>query len=274
MTTTASAELHAAPRQEIETQPVTIRRAINAEWVKFRTLRSSWAVLVAAIVGMIAIALIVAFNTRKLSPQLQPNDLAPSASLQGYYLGQLLIGSLGVLFVTGEYSTGMIRSSFAAIPKRLPVLWAKLVVFICIIAVAMTATSLIAFLSAQGLLSRYRPGFSLNDPHVLRVVIGTGIYLTLVGTLGGAIGWILRNTPGALVAYFATIVVLPILFGNVLGTWGKHVAEFMPSSAGASYSTSLAEPPSLSPLTGLGVLIAWVAAALAVAVIQLRRRDA
>ena len=59
----------------------------------------------------------------------------PSATLQGYYLGQLLIGALGVLFVTGEYSTGMIRSTFAAVPKRLPVLWAKLVVFVAVTAV-------------------------------------------------------------------------------------------------------------------------------------------
>jgi ABC-2 type transport system permease protein len=261
-------------RAEVRTDPVTLRRVITAEWIKFRTLRSSWAVLGAALIGMVIIALIVGYNTRRLSPNLQPDDLAPSATLQGYYLGQLLIGALGVLFVSGEYSTGMIRSTLAAVPRRLPVLWAKLIVFISLIAVSMTAISVVAFLCAQAVIGHSRTGFSLSDPGVLRVVIGTGVYLTLVGVLGSALGWIVRSTPGALVAYFATVLVLPVLFGTVLGSWGKHVAQFMPSTAGASFSTSIHESPSLSPWTGLGVLIAWVALAVAIAAVQLRRRDA
>jgi ABC-2 type transport system permease protein len=261
-------------RAEVRTYPVTLRRVIAAEWIKFRTLRSSWAVLGAALIGMVIIALIVGYNTRHLSPNLQPDDLAPSATLQGYYLGQLLIGALGVLFVSGEYSTGMIRSTLAAVPRRLPVLWAKLIVFISLIAVSMTAISVVAFLCAQAVIGHSRTGFSLSDPGVLRVVIGTGVYLTLVGVLGSALGWIVRSTPGALVAYFATVLVLPVLFGTVLGNWGKHVAQFMPSTAGASFSTSIHESPRLPPWTGLGVLIAWVALAVAIAAVQLRRRDA
>jgi ABC-type transport system involved in multi-copper enzyme maturation permease subunit len=258
----------------VRTYPVTLRRAVASEWIKFRTLRSSWAVLGLALVGMVGIALIVAYNTRQLSPNLQPDDLAPSSTLQGYYLGQLLIGALGVLFVSGEYSTGMIRSTLAAVPKRLPVLWAKLVVFVSLIAVSMIVISIVAFVAAQALIGNYRTGFSLSDPGVLRVVIGTGVYLTLVGVLGGALGWIVRSTPGALVAYFAAVLVLPVLFGNVLGNWGKHVAQFMPSTAGASFSTSIHEAPSLAPWTGLAVLVAWVVAAVAVAAVQLRHRDA
>ena len=207
-------------------------------------------------VGMVVIGLIVAFNTRHVTPQVQPEDLVPSATLQGYYLGQLLIGALGVLFVTGEYSTGMIRSTMAAVPRRLPVLWAKLLVFLGITAVCMIPISVVAFLSAQGVLSRYRTGFSLGDPGVLRVVLGTGIYLTLVGLIGMALGWIVRSTPGALVAYIASVLVLPAIFGNVLGTWGKHIAEYLPSTAGASFSTTLHEPPSLAPWPGLAVMVA------------------
>ena len=96
----------------------------------------------------------------------------PSATLQGYYLGQLLIGALGVLFVSGEYSTGMIRSTLAAVPRRLPVLWAKLVVFVSLIAVSMIAVSIVAFLCAQAVIGLSRTGYSLTDPGVLRVVIG------------------------------------------------------------------------------------------------------
>jgi ABC-2 type transport system permease protein len=278
MSSTATATHPVMPASEpmvtVDSKPVTLRRSITAEWIKFRTLRSTLAVLAVAVVGLVVIALIVAFNTRHLTAKIQPDDAVPSSTLQGYYLGQLLIGALGVLFVTGEYSTGMIRSTFAAVPKRLPVLWAKLIVFAAITTTAMVATCLIAFVTAQGLLSHYRTGYSLGDAGVLRIVIGTGLYLTLVGIIGAMLGWIVRSTPGSLIAYIALILVLPGIFANVLGGWGKHVAEFMPSEAGGAFIRSISEPPTLSPWTGLGVLILWVLAGVAIAAVQLRRRDA
>jgi ABC-type transport system involved in multi-copper enzyme maturation permease subunit len=270
----AAAEREQAPG--VEAQPVTLRRVIKSEWIKFWTLRSTWLVLGAAVAGMVVLALVVAYNTRHLTSNLQANDIAPSSTLQGYYLAQLLIGALGVLFVSGEYGTGMIRSTLVAVPRRLPVLWAKLAVFVTVTATSMVAVSVVAFLCAQALLSHYRTGYSLTEPGVLRVVIGTGIYLTLVGMIGGALGWIVRSTPGALVAYFAVVLVLPVLFGDALGTWGKEVAQFLPSQAGASFSTSIPESPaySLSPWVGLLVLAGWAVVALAVAAGVLRRRDA
>lgn len=261
-------------RGGVHTLPVTLPRVINSEWIKFRTLRSSWAVLGAAVVGMELIALLVAYNTRHLSPTLQPDDLVPSASMQGYYLGQMLIGALGVLFVSGEYSTGMIRSTFAAVPRRLPVLWGKLIVFSAVTCVAMVLVSVVAFVSAQAVTARYRSGYSLSDPGVLRVVLGTGLYLVLVGLIGGALGWIVRSTPGSLVAYFATVLVLPVLFGNVLGNWGKNIAQFLPSEAGRSFVSSLHQPYSLAPSVGAAVLIGWVVVAVGVAVLRVRTRDA
>jgi ABC-type transport system involved in multi-copper enzyme maturation permease subunit len=224
---------------------------------------------------MLVLAMVVAYNTRHLTSNLQANDIAPSATLQGYFLAELLIGALGVLFVSGEYSTGMIRSTLVAVPRRLPVLWAKLVVFVTITAVSMITVSIVAFVSAQALLSHYRTGFSLSDPGVLRVVIGTGVYLTLIGMIGAALGWIVRSTPGALVTYFAIVLVLPVLFGDALGNWGKEVAQFLPGQAGASFSTSIPESSySLSPWVGLLVLAGWVAVALSIAAGVLRRRDA
>ena len=273
VTPPSAARRAAAP--DAAAQPVTLRRVIRSEWIKFWTLRSTWAVLGAAVVGMLVLAVVVAYNTRHLTSNLQANDIAPSSTLQGYFLGELLIGALGVLFVSGEYSTGMIRSTLVAVPRRLPVLWAKLVVFVTITAVSMVTVSIVAFVSAQALLSHYRTGFSLSDPGVLRVVIGTGVYLTLVGMIGAALGWIVRSTPGALVAYFAIVLVLPVLFGDALGNWGKEVAQFLPGQAGASFSTSIPDSSySLSPWVGLLVLAGWVALALAIAAGVLRRRDA
>ena len=259
-------------RPRVESQPVNTRRAISSEWIKFRTLRSTWAVLGAAVVAMVLVGLIVAYNTRHLSAELAANDIAPSGPLQGF--GQLLMGSLGVLFVSGEYSTGMIRSTLAAIPKRVPVLWAKLVVFIAVAGTSMIVISFVAFLAAEGLLSHYRTGFSLGGPGVLRVVLGTGIYLTLIGVIGSVLGWIVRSTPGALVAFVGVVIVLPVLFGDALGNWGKHVAEFLPSSAGAAFAESVPDGLSLAPWWGVVVLMGWVLLGLAVSVVLLRRRDA
>jgi ABC-type transport system involved in multi-copper enzyme maturation permease subunit len=258
----------------VPTEPVTLRRVVTSEWIKFRTLRSTLIVLAAAILGMLVVALLVAWNTRHLTPNIDANDHVQSSTMQGYYLGQLLIGALGVLFVTGEYSTGMIRTTFTAVPRRVPVLWAKLVVFVTVTLISMIVSCVVAFVGSQALISHYRPAYSLTGPGVPRVVLGTAVYLTLIGMVGAALGWIVRSTPGALVAYVAVILVIPVLFGAVLGSWGKHVAEYLPSSAGAAFINTVPESPSLSPWTGLGVLAVWVVLALMAAFVQLRRRDA
>ena len=260
-------------RRVVESQPVTVRRAIASEWVKFRTLRSSGFMLAGASIGMVAIGMIVGWNTRRISPSLDPEDIVASAVLQGYYLGQLLIGALGVLYVSGEYSTGMIRSTMAAVPRRIPVLMAKSVVFVTVTSVTIIPCCVIAFVSGQGIISRSRVGFSLGDPGVLRLVLGTGLYLVCIGVIGAACGWLVRNTPGALVSYFAIILVLPGIFGNVLGNWGKDVAQYFPSEAGRSFVSSLPLPFTLSTWAGFTVLIAWVVIGLAASALSLRQRD-
>jgi uncharacterized integral membrane protein len=258
----------------VESQPVTFARVLASEWVKFRSLRSSWAVLAGAVFGMVLIALLIAYNTRHVAANIQANDLAASSPLQGWYLGMYLIGALGVLFVTGEYGTGMIRSTLTAVPKRLPVLWAKLVVFVTVTLVAMIAASFVAFLAAEAFISHYRDGFSLGDPGVLRVVVGTGVFLTLLGMFGAGLGWIIRNTPGALVTYFALLVALPVVFASFLGGWGKTVAEYFPIYAGGSFVQSFRDPSTLAPWPGLLVVVLWVVVTLTIAAVVLRRRDA
>ena len=274
----STASIGLAPRPSttravVQSQPVTLPRAIKSEWIKFRSLRSSWAVLGGAVAGMLLVGLIVAYNTRHLTGNQDANDLAPSATLQGYYLGQLLIGALGVLFVSGEFSTGMIYSTFAAVPKRIPVLWAKLVVFVAVTAVSMVTISVISFLAAQAVIGHYRAAYSLSDPGVWRVVLGTGLYLTLVGVIGGMIGWIVRSTPGSLVTYFALMLVLPVL-GELFGPSGRRLTQYLPGPAGSAFAASVSEPPHLSAIAGLLVLCAWVAAGIIVATVSLRRRDA
>lgn len=253
--------------------PVTLRGVLASEWLKFRSLRSTVLVLLAAMTAMVAFGAIIGHNTRDVTG-LDPEDVVASGPLQGYYLGQLLIGSLGVLVVSGEYSSGMVRATFAAVPRRLPVLLAKILVFTVVVGLAMVAASIVAFLVAQTQLSGYRPTYSLSTPSVLRVVVGTGIYLTLIGLLGGALGWIVRSTPGALVALIGIILVVPVLLLLFRGAWAQDVYSWLPTGAGSAFSTSLRVPHELAPWTGLAVMVGWVAVAYVVAAVLLRRRDA
>lgn len=254
------------------TQGVTFPRVVRSEWIKFRSLRSSWYMLLAAVAALPVLGFVVAYNTRNLNG-VAAEDAVPSAVLQGYLLAELLVGVLGVLVVSGEYGTGMIRSTVGAVPGRVPVVLAKAVVLGTVTLLPLAVTSLATFLGAQAFLSRYHPGFSLSDPGALRVVLGTAAYLALIGLLGGAIGWILRSTAGGIAALLALVLVVPVLFGGLLGNWGKDVAQFLPSNAGEAFIQSLSGDHMLAAWTGLGVLVAWVVAGLAVAAVQLRRRD-
>lgn len=255
---------------------VTFARVLNAEWIKFRTLRSSWYTLFAGVAAMIAIGLIVAYATGTSNwATLDPEDTAGSATLQGYLLAQLLIGVLGVLFVSGEYGTGMIHSTFAAVPRRLPVVGAKAIVFGALALVVMTATSFVTFFAAQAVLSGYGHSASISDPGVLRAVAGVGVYLALIGLLGGAIGWIVRSTAGAIAGLMGLLLVIPPLVGLLPQSgFVDTVSKYLPSNAGESFVSSIPVSGMLSAWVGIAVLAAWVAVGLTAAAVVVRRRDA
>lgn len=252
---------------------LTWRRVARSEWLKFTTLRSTWAVLATAVATMLAFSIVFGYHARHLAG-LAPEDSAPSAVLQGYYLAQLLLTSLGVVFVSGEYATGGIRSTFTAVPRRLPVLAAKTVVLAATVLVTMLAATVVAFLLGRAVIAHHRPAAALTDPGVPRVVIGTAVYLAAVTLIGSAIGWLVRSTPGALVTAAGLILVLPGLASTVLGEAGEHVAALLPVGAGSTFASSAPPPASLTPLAGLIVLLSWVVALLALAAIRLRHRDA
>ncbi len=255
-------------------QNVTFPRVVASEWIKFRTLRSSWIVLASALVAMIAIGALIGYNTGlHWSGNLDPEDRVASAPLQGLYLAQLLIGVLGVLFVSGEYSTGMIRSTLAAVPRRLPVLGAKTLVYGVICLVTLIPASFAAFFAAQASLRHYGHGTALGAPTALRVIIATGVYLALIGLFGSALGWIVRSTPGGISLFVAILLVLPGILSVLPGQWVKDAVKYLPGEAGASFYSTLQADNSLSSGTGLLVLVIWVLGALAVAGGLLMRRD-
>jgi ABC-2 type transport system permease protein len=257
---------------------ITLLRVMHSEWIKFRSLRSSYITLAATAVITIGFSALICWaNVSRWDrlPAAEKAGFVPvEESLRGYFLAQMAVGVLGVLIVTGEYSTGMIRASLSAVPKRLPVLWSKTVVFGAIVWVVNTVCVLIAFFVGQSILSGKHLDTTLSAAGVTRVVLGTALYLTAVGLLAVGIGTMLRNTAGGIASVFGLLLVVPLLAEALPSSWRDNIAPYLPSSAGQSLATLHPVSPSLAPWTGFGVLCVYVAVALIGAAVVLKRRDA
>jgi len=255
---------------------VTFSRSVNSEWIKLVSLRSSWITFAAALVAVIGLGALISAVTNSHWSQMNPIERAHfdpvGRSLGGVELAQLAIGVLGVLVVTGEYATGMIRSSLMAVPRRWPVLGAKLLVFAACTFVLSIIASFVAFLLGQQLLGSH--GTTLGAPHVLRAVIGVALYLTVVAALAVGLGFILRNTAGGIATFVGLMLVLPGVARLLPDSWQPHVLPYLPSNAGASVWAVHPDTGMLGTWTGFGVFCAWAAAALAGGLVVLKRRDA
>lgn len=260
------------------TVKVTQARVVVSEWIKMRSLRSTvWTLIVAVglFVGVgIVVGLVFSSRWTHMRPQEQLRFDPTEDTLRGAFFAQLAIGVLGVLMITGEYSTGMVRATMSAVPKRLPVLWAKLGVFTAVATVSMIASSFAAFLIGQALLAPTAPHTTLAAPGVLRAVIGAGLYLSVVGILGLALGFIIRNTAGAISALFGVLLILPIIGELLPEDWAQHVVGYLPSNAGQQLMTLHPDPYMLAPLNGFALFVGYAIAAIAVAAVVVKRRDA
>lgn len=261
---------------DIRRERVTFPRAVNAEWIKLVSLRSSWITFAAAFVAVVGLGALISAVTNAHWAQMNPIERANfdpvGRSLGGVELAQLAIGVLGVLVVTGEYATGMIRSSLMAVPRRWPVLGAKLLVFTACTFVLSIIAAFVAFLLGQQLLGTH--GTTLSAPHVLRAVIGVALYLTVVAALAVGLGFILRNTAGGIATFVGLMLVLPGIARLLPDSWQPHVLPYLPSNAGASVWAVHPETGMLGTWTGYLVFCAWAAAALVLGLVVLKRRDA
>jgi ABC-type transport system involved in multi-copper enzyme maturation permease subunit len=279
MTTDTLVKPAAAPRHSAGGDlKVTQWRVIRSEWVKFWSLRSSYIALGCTVLGMIAFGALFAGVTASrwaTMPARFRDGFDPTGtSLQGFALAQLVIGVLGVLIVSGEYSTGMIRSSMAAAPKRLPVVWGKAIVFTAIAFVSAEVASFVSFYVGQALLSSQHIQTTLSAPEVLRAVFGTGLYLTGVGLLGVGFGWIIRNTAGGIATLVGLLLILPELVRALPQSWQDHIDKYLPSNAGMAVTAVQSDPGTLAPWTGFLVFCVYLVVALAAALVLVRRRDA
>lgn len=266
------------PRPAAVRGRVTQARVLHSEWVKLRTLRSTFFTLLAATVAMTGTGpLFSAVTSDRWSAMTAAERAAidPTAlSLIGFFLAQLAVGVLGVLVITGEYSTGMIRATFSAVPRRLPVLWAKAAVFAAVTWALMTTACLTAFLAGQALMSSTGAGASLNDPGVTRAVLGTGLYLTVVALLSVGVGAVVRTTAGGVAAVFGLLLVLPELVKALPASWAERVSPWLPGNAGHAIAVLRPDALTLAPWTGLTVFCLYAASALVGAAVVLTRRDA
>jgi ABC-type transport system involved in multi-copper enzyme maturation permease subunit len=284
MTTTLekTAPVTAKHRPAPSNLKVSQARVVHSEWIKFRSLRSTLITMAAGTAAVIGLGLLsAAFASGTLSSPNRggpPTSADPTAiSLSGVMLAQLIIGSLGVMMTAGEYTTGMIRSSLAAVPKRLPVLWGKATVFAGVTFALMLVASLIAFLGGQAILSGAgAPSASLGDAGVLRAITGAALNLTGVGLMGVALGALLRSTAGAISTLFGLVLILPGLLSLLPSSWNANISPYLPSSAIRAFTTIHAQAGStaLSPGAGIAVFAGWVVVLLAGAAVLLKRRDA
>ena len=253
---------------------VTQVRVVISEWTKFRSLRSTVYTLLIAVVLMIGLGALFTAIAAGQPGGLDPGQSAVSTSLTGTFFAQLAVGVLGVLLISGEYSTGMIRSSLTVVPRRLPMLWGKIAVFAGVVLVTMLLASVAAFLVGQALLSGHQLDASLSDPGALRSVVGAALYVTVAGMTALAFGALLRNTAAAITTFVAVFFVIPPLTLLLPASLTDHFVQYLPSSIGSVLTGGTPGDDSLAPWTGFGLLCGYAAVLIGLAAWRLRRADA
>jgi ABC-2 type transport system permease protein len=257
---------------------VTQMRVILSEWTKLRSVRSTrWSLLVAVLIttGLpCLIAAVTSSHWGSMSPHEQANRHPLEIALFPVNLSQLAIGVLGVLVITGEYSTGMIRASMTAVPKRLPVLWAKVAVYATVTFVLMLPSVLIAFFASQAIMSHHHPlQISFSAPGVARTVIGGALYLMVVAVFTVGLGAILRNTAGGIATFAGIIFVIPPLMNVLPTSWNNAISPYLPSNAGRAVFSLTHGSDSLAPWPGFALFCGYAILTIAIAAVLLLRRD-
>src|SRR5215467_13710762 len=257
----------------MSTLRVTQVRVMRSEWTKLRTQPGALWSLLGVVILIVAFGILYSLLRAARPPHgAAVSSFDPvSVSLAGVQLAQIAAGVLGVLLITSEYASGLIRTTLAAVPRRLPTLWGKAAV---LVAVSVPA-ALAVFLAGQSILGRQHLSVSLGDPGVVRAVIGGALYLAVAGLLGLALGTLLRSTAGGVSALFGLLFAIPIVVGFMPGGLSDEIGKYLPGAAGLAVTTVQPDPAtSLAPWTGFGVFCAYAVVLLGSAAVRMRRGDA
>lgn len=256
-----------------------LRGVIRSEWTKMRTVRSTTWTLFATVVLSLGIGALACWAVSSHWDRMSVLDRLTfdptSQSLTGLLFGQLALGILGILVVSAEYSTGSIRATLSAVPRRPLVVVGKAVVYGVVALVVGEIVSLVAFEIGQAVLSGGpAPHSALGDPGVLRAVVGGGLYLTALGLLAVGLGWIIRHTAGAIATFVGILLILPLILAALPTSFRDAIGKFLPANIGATM-TSVRQPQhAFGPWQSFGLLCAYAAVALVVGAWLLVTRDA
>lgn len=257
---------------------------VRSEWIKVRTLRSTWWTLGVAAAVFVLFALMIAASSGYVVDETGtvPANYQAEATVVGYMFAQLAIAVFGALSITGEYSTGAIRSTYAAVPKRTPALVAKALIVLLVGAVVSVLTVGVTYLVTNPIFGSHGISVDFGDPDVWRVLGGVVLYLAAIGVFSLGVGTVLRNSTGAIFTLVAIIFVLPMVV-QIAGymanlKWLLNIGQFLPSEAGGrlfgmSTVSSYDGSHLLGPWQGFGVLVAWVVVFGIAAVVTTKRRD-
>ncbi|MGH9055387.1 MAG: ABC transporter permease, partial [Acidimicrobiales bacterium] len=249
----------------------------RSEWTKLRTLRSTyWCLIVAAVLGIGVGALISALSASHYAtdPSVHLGWNPTDRSLRSLLIAQLAFAVLGVIIVSGEYSTGMIRTSLAAVPKRIRMFSAKYLVFTAVVLLAGEIISFVTYLVGQALISGNAPSSNLGDHLVLRAVIGAGLYLALLALVSAAIGTIFRHAAAGIGVIIAILLVLPGVGQALPESWSQPIEKYWPTNAGERVVILVRDPHTLAAWTGFLDMAVFTALVIALAWWLLERRDA
>jgi len=252
---------------------------LGSEWTKLTTVRSTvWTLLATAVVGIGLGALVTSaqasrWATRSLAAQVTFDPTR--SSLAGLLFAQLAIGVLGILVMSAEYSTGTIRATFSAVPRRPLVLLAKVAVFGTVTLVVGEIVSFVAFFIGQRILTGKAPTATLSDPGVLRAVASGGLYLLALGLLALGLASIIRVTAAAISTFVGLLFILPIIADVLPSSFTSDIGRFLPANIGTvMMSAHYHGTDPFGPWTSFGLLCAYAALALLVGGVLLVHRDA
>jgi len=284
---------------------VTFTGVLRGEWIKFRSLMSTRLLLIFTLVAVVGVGAMaawlrgqvvhefmlhgagagprgeggtgVAMTLSQAEAAAAANGLniygIPNAGLQ---IGILILGALAVLFIASEFSTGMIRSSMSAVPKRLPVFWAKAIVLVVVSYVVTLVASLLTFLVSIPILNNYGIGMNFGIDGVVHGIFTGGLYVAGVALMGLSLGTLLRNNAGGIIVLVVLFFVLPFatqLLGLVPGDFWKYVNQYVPSVAGGRFLEVGTKAAFIDPSAGALLFLGWIVILLVPAVISLKVRD-
>jgi ABC-type transport system involved in multi-copper enzyme maturation permease subunit len=260
-------------------------RVLNSEFIKFRTLLSTLILLGSTVVVMVGFGALSAWGTGQFSEAAaqdpaaaaqiaaQGGDLAVTVPTSGIAFAQLILGSLGVLLMSSEFTTGMARSTFAAVPRRIPAFAAKLVVVVLTSFIITAASTVAAGLVSVPILDNYGLGLDLGSSQSVKLLLVNSLYVAAVAAIGMSLGTLIRNSAGGIMSLVGLFFVAPIAFQLIPGDFFVEARKYLPGATVDPLTAVEHLPRTLEAWQAGLVLGAWVVIPVLLAAVLLKKRD-